>query len=148
MFKVKKIFNNKTNDPARRDAFVASRQAAIGGVLWKKVSLEISQNSQPETCNFIKKETLAQVFSCEFCKISKNTFFTEHLQATASEAEDGVKNLWGLMDSCYSKKTTTAQKDHSYLIDWLVSFVTHAHRLQRQYNFAPHNIVAMDETAV
>ena len=24
--------------------------------------------------NFIKKETLAQVFSCEFCKISKNTF--------------------------------------------------------------------------
>ena len=26
------------------------------------------------TCNFIKKETLAQVFSCEFCKISKNTF--------------------------------------------------------------------------
>ena len=25
-------------------------------------------------CNFIKKETLAQVFSYEFCKISKNTF--------------------------------------------------------------------------
>ena len=25
-------------------------------------------------CNFIKKETLAQVFSCQFCKISKNTF--------------------------------------------------------------------------
>ena len=22
---------------------------------------------------------LAQVFSCEFCEISKNTFFTEHL---------------------------------------------------------------------
>ena len=27
-------------------------------------------------CNFIHKETLAQVFSCEFCKISKNNFFT------------------------------------------------------------------------
>ena len=27
----------------------------------------------------LKKETLAQVFSCEFCEISKNTFFTEHL---------------------------------------------------------------------
>ena len=25
-------------------------------------------------CNFFKKETLAQVFSCEFCEISKNTF--------------------------------------------------------------------------
>ena len=24
--------------------------------------------------NFIKKETLAQVFSCEICEISKNTF--------------------------------------------------------------------------
>ena len=29
--------------------------------------------------NFIKKETLAQLFSCEFCQISKNTFLTEHL---------------------------------------------------------------------
>ena len=32
----------------------------------KKVLLEISQN-------FIKKETLTQVFSCEFCETSKNT---------------------------------------------------------------------------
>ena len=31
-------------------------------------------------CNFIKKETLAQVFSCEFCEISKNTlFYRTHL---------------------------------------------------------------------
>ena len=36
-------------------------------------------------CNFINKETLARVFSCEFCEISKNIFFTEHLWATASE---------------------------------------------------------------
>ena len=26
--------------------------------------------SQALVCNFIKKETLAQVFSCKFCKIS------------------------------------------------------------------------------
>ena len=39
---------------------------------------------RPEACNFIKKETLAQVFSCEFCEISKNIFSTEHLRATAS----------------------------------------------------------------
>ena len=37
-----------------------------------------------EAWNFIKKETLAQVFSCEFCKIFKNFLFTEHLWATAS----------------------------------------------------------------
>ena len=34
--------------------------------------------------NFIKKGTLAQVFSCEFCEFSKNTSFTEHLWATGS----------------------------------------------------------------
>ena len=39
---------------------------------------------ESEACNFIKKETLAQVFSCEFCEIFKNTFFTEHLWTTAS----------------------------------------------------------------
>ena len=38
-----------------------------------------------KACNFIKKETLTQVFSCEFCEISKNTFFTEHLWTTASK---------------------------------------------------------------
>ena len=43
--------------------------------------LEISQRSQENTCarvSFLiklhKKETLAQVFSCEFCGTSKNTF--------------------------------------------------------------------------
>ena len=37
--------------------------------------------------NYIKKETLAQVFSCEFCGLSKNTFFAEQLKATASVYE-------------------------------------------------------------
>ena len=42
----------------------------------KKVPLEIS----PQACNFIEKDSLAKVFSCEFCEISKNTFVTEQLQ--------------------------------------------------------------------
>ena len=46
----------------------------------KKVFLEILQNSQENSCakiacNFIKKETLVQVLSCEFYEISKNTLF-------------------------------------------------------------------------
>ena len=52
------------------------------------MSLEIPQNSQENTCarvSFLNKETLAQVFSCEFWEIFKNTLFTEHLWATASE---------------------------------------------------------------
>ena len=39
----------------------------------------------PKACNFIKKETLAQVFSCEFREIFKNIFFIEHLRETTSE---------------------------------------------------------------
>ena len=39
--------------------------------------------------NFIKKESLSQVFSCEFCEISKNTFLIVHLLTTVSEF--GVK---------------------------------------------------------
>ena len=56
--------------------------------------LEISQNIQENTCardyiliklqvvvwNFIKEETVAQVFSREFCEISRNTLFQEHLR--------------------------------------------------------------------
>ena len=55
----------------------------------KKVFLEILQNSQENTCArvsffnkvadlFIKKEALAEVFSCEFCEIFKNIFFIEY----------------------------------------------------------------------
>ena len=66
--------------------------------VWK-LFLEISQNSQENTCVRVSflvklhasatllKKTLAQVFSCEFCEISQNTFFTEHL-ATASNWSD------------------------------------------------------------
>ena len=30
---------------------------------------------KPQASNFIKKDTLAQMFFCEFCEISKNTFY-------------------------------------------------------------------------
>ena len=62
--------------------------AVISQVFYKKVLLKISHNSQEYTCvriSFLiklqgsrlqlsKKGTLAQVFSCEFCEIFKNTF--------------------------------------------------------------------------
>ena len=35
----------------------------------------VKKLSQPQACNFIKKETLTQMFSCEFREISKNTNF-------------------------------------------------------------------------
>ena len=68
-------------------------------VLW-----EISQNSRENICvgtsflinlNYVDlqlhwKRRLAQVFSCEFGKIRKNTFFAEHHQTTASFAIPSV----------------------------------------------------------
>ena len=74
-------------------------EAVVQGCSIKKLFLEISQNSKESTCarvsfliklqaeayNFIKKETLAQVFSCEFCEISKNTFFYRTPPVAASQ---------------------------------------------------------------
>ena len=48
-------------------------------------------------CNLIKKETLAQVCSCEFCEISKNTFFTEHLRAAASKYDENYNSIVPLL---------------------------------------------------
>ena len=49
-------------------------EVATGGALQKRC----------EACNFIKRETLAQVFSCEFCEIYKNTFYYRtHLVAAS-----------------------------------------------------------------
>ena len=57
----------------------------------KKVLLVISENSQENTCAkvfffyFIKKETLVQLLSCEFCEISKNNFSYRTPLVAASE---------------------------------------------------------------
>ena len=63
--------------------------------------LTVLQNSQESICarvsfsiklqakanNFIKKETLTQMFSCEFCKISKNIFSYRTPSVAASEPD-------------------------------------------------------------
>ena len=65
----------------------SNTEAATRRCSVKKVLLKLSHNSQKNTwcvgvffliksqaCNFIKKESLTQVFSYEFCEIFKNTF--------------------------------------------------------------------------
>ena len=64
-------------------------KTANWGCSVKKVFLEILQNSQENTCArvsfLIKLQALGLwILSCEFCKVSKNTFFTEQLQVAAS----------------------------------------------------------------
>ena len=56
-------------------------------------------------CNFIKKETLPQVFSREFCEISKNTFYTEHLRWL----------LWNFRRTSEEKVTSYTQTIHRML---------------------------------
>ena len=94
-----------------RPATLFKREPSIGVFLWillpvssyteaiaqrcsaKKVFLEILQNSQENTSarvSFLIKLqaseafSIFQLFSCEFCKISKNAFFTEQHWGTAS----------------------------------------------------------------
>ena len=46
--------------------------------------VKLCRSSRPEV--FCKKETLAQVFSCEFCEISDNTFSYRTPPVAVSEA--------------------------------------------------------------
>ena len=50
------------------------------GIAYHKVRTEATVRA----CNFIKKETLAQVFSCDFCEIFKNTFCYRTPQVAAA----------------------------------------------------------------
>ena len=55
--------------------------------------------------NFIKKETLAHVFSCGFSGIFKKTFFTEHLLTTVFEKNiclKWVKFRFFVDSACFS----------------------------------------------
>ena len=75
----------------------------------------------PETCNFIKKETLAQAFSCGFCKIFKNTFFIEHPRTAAPVIMTNGKNVISLqncprffnfLSANLTKRSNTLKFDH------------------------------------
>ena len=52
-----------------------------------------------EACNFIKKETLAQVFSCKVSEIFKKTFFHRTLLADASVFQFLLSHAFTLLKS-------------------------------------------------
>ena len=49
-------------------------------IFFNKVAGQSLFFNKVEDFNFIKKEALAHVFSCEFCETFKNFYFTEHLR--------------------------------------------------------------------
>ena len=74
---------------------------------FQKQSSECVLQKRCFACNFIKKETLVQVFSCEFCEISKNTFFyrTPLVAASAMKIIFCMVKLWkdaknGVQENC------------------------------------------------
>ena len=65
------------------------RLCAIKTFMTKRIPVERGPyRSRHQGCSMekgvLRKETLSQVFFCEFCEISKSTFLTEHLWTTAS----------------------------------------------------------------
>ena len=68
---------------------------------------------QSQACNFIKKETLAQVFSCKFCEIPKKTFFIKHQWATASVSVTVKIQAWPI-DSRGIFRTMAYLKPQTY----------------------------------
>ena len=87
--------------------YKCNSEAVVRWCSAKKVFLKISQNCEiqfcrSEACNFIKKESLAQIFSCEFCEISKNTFFYRTPPVAASSNSE-----------TYSKPSQTSKMDLS-----------------------------------
>ena len=99
--KLQFLFSHKNDDAQSSKSRI---EAVVRRCSVKKVFLEISQNSQESTCdrvsylikfqacNFIKKETLAQAFSCEFCEIFKNTFLhiAPLVAASARNTKSGI----------------------------------------------------------
>ena len=43
------------------------------------------QSDKVKTCNVIEKKTQIQVFSCEFCKIFRNTYLAKYMRTATSE---------------------------------------------------------------
>ena len=66
-------------------------------------------------CNFIKKDTLAQVFYFEFCEICKNTFFAEYFLTTAFDYSSTNSTERKLAKNC--KWQYTEIKAHRYKLE-------------------------------
>ena len=68
-------------------SFIANIRSSHQRCSVKKLVLNISQYSQENICvgvSFYLKETLIQVFSCEYCVIFKKTYFEKQLRTTTS----------------------------------------------------------------
>ena len=106
------------------DRFYTIQKATLVSV-YKKIQTGLLK------CNFIKKETLAQVFSCEFCEIFKSTFFYGAPLVAASD--HNVDTFLLLLQA--SVKTSMSSTFLVLAVIWLIFFFLHI-----LYNFFSSNI--------
>ena len=60
-----------------------------------------SWSCRPQTCNFIKNETLAQAFSCEFCKFLRPPFLKNTCRRLLCSIHGALLNSLGIaLRSC------------------------------------------------
>ena len=76
-------FKNFTGNTYARVSFLINLQTKTCNFI-KKESLSQVFYYEFCGCNFIKKGILEQVLYCEFCEIFKTTFSTEHIWTTGS----------------------------------------------------------------
>ena len=83
----------------------------------KKVVLKNSQYSQENICGGVSfliklqalglqlywKETSTEMFSCEYCEISKYNYFQEHLRTAASVALEFITNIININEKVNSE---------------------------------------------
>ena len=83
--------------------------------------------------------TLAQVISCKFCEISKNTFFTERLQTTSFfEDPDSAKLLYllGKPQSFYSLNailTKNLKNCYLFAFGWSLSLTIWLYKAKQNF---------------
>ena len=83
-------------------------------------------------CDFIKKETLSDVFSFEFCEIFRNTSLTDHLQATASVKYDYIKLIMKQCKNLTSRPVSKAATNVIYLYNIYI-YIIYIQHIYIQY---------------
>ena len=119
---------NKPDDITKN--FLRKAYSALRDFAWIencKLLWEILQNSQENTCSWIS----FSVFSYEFCKICKNTFFTEQHGTTASDYSSINSNE----GSIGKRNCKLWSKTEEYILNWARS-VNRAVQVKKQVSEA------------
>ena len=95
------------------------RSSRLEAFYRKGVLINFAKSRRKHLCqslNIIKKETLAQVFSCEFCEIYKNTFFLQNTSGSCFWLK--YENLILVKDFNVEPKVKQKRSEVFYKVVW------------------------------